>query len=133
MDSVPHRQKYKTSSTLLCINFDRQATLCKRHTMLVVNKLSYHKNPKNFTLKSKHGTTEWKESTRPLHAIASCHCIILHPPKLHATQAASLRLAPSSSVFCTEFTSLRIKCLMAPTFSALAASRMSRPRIHSKM
>ena len=62
--------------------------------------------------------------SRPLHAIAS--------PKFQGDQATSLRLVPSSSVFCTEFTSLRIKCLMAPTLFSLAASRMSRPRIPFK-
>ena len=46
-----------------------------------------HKNPrnqKNSTLKSKHGTTKWNESTpghcMPLHHV---NCITLHPPKLH--------------------------------------------------
>ena len=41
-------------------------------------------------------------------------------------------LVPSSSVFCREFTSLRLKCLMAPTLFCLAASRMSQPQIPFK-
>ena len=73
-----------------------------------------------------------RKYSRPLHVIASCYYIILHPPKLQGTQATSLRLVPPSSVFCTEFTSLRIKCLMAFTLFSLAASRMSRPRIPFK-
>ena len=61
-----------------------------------------------------------------------CHCIISHPRKIQSTQATSLRLVPSSFVFRTEFTSLRIKCLIALTLFSLAASRMSRPRIPFK-
>ena len=55
------------------------------------------------------------------------HCIISHPPKLQGAQATSLRSVPSSCVLCTEFSSLRIKCLMAPSLFSLAASRMSWP------
>ena len=90
-------------------------------------------NHKNSTFMSEHCHNKMERKySRPLHAIASCHCITLHPPKPQGTQATSLRPVPSSSVFCTEFTSLRRKCLMAPTLFSLAASRMSWPRIPFK-
>ena len=91
---------------------------------------NYHKNPKNSTFKSKHGTTKWNETT-PGHWMPLHH--VIASPNLQGDQATtSLSPVPSSSVFCTEFTSLRIKCLMAPTLFSLAASRMSRPRIPFK-
>ena len=91
---------------------------------------NYHKNPKNSTFKSKHGTTKWNETT-PGHWMPLHH--VIASPNLQGDQATtSLRPVPSSSVFCMEFTSLRIKCLMAPTLFSLAASRMSRPRIPFK-
>ena len=119
------------------INFHTLASFWKRQVPIsagciqIENCHKNHRSHKKSTSKSKHGTTKWNEST-PVHVIASCYCIILHPPKLQGTQATSLRLVPASSVFCTEFTSLRIKCLMAFTLFSLAASRMSRPRIPFK-
>ena len=96
---------------------------------------NYHKNHqnqkdhKNFAFKSKHGTTKRNEST-PGHCLPLHHVIV--SPNLQGVQATSLRPLPFSSVFCREFTSLRIKCRMAPTLFSLAASKMSRPRIPFK-
>ena len=90
---------------------------------------NYHKAHKNSTFRPNHGTTKWNEITHG-------HCMPLHvviaSPKLQDDQATSLRLLPCLSVFCTEFTSLRIKCLMAPSLFSSVASRMSRPRIPFK-
>ena len=79
--------------------------------------------------KSNRGTTKWNEST-PGHCIPLHH--VIASPNLQGDQAKSLRPVPSSSVFCREFMSMRIKCLMAPTLFSLAAFRMSRPRIPFK-
>ena len=79
------------------------------------------RNPPSMILQVKawHNKIELKYS-RPF---ACPYVMSLH--QIASTKPASLRLVPSSSVFCTEFTSLRTKCLMAPTLFSLAASRMS--------
>ena len=73
------------------INFHGPASLCKNITSLLTHPYqcwlyaNCHQNPRNqknsIQVKSWHNKMERKYS-RPLHAIASCHCITLQSPKV---------------------------------------------------
>ena len=127
--SLIHQQKWKTSWPVYyhpLFNFHRPASLFKRHISisagLYTHRRTIHRNPANhmiFTFKLMHSTTKWNKN-HPGHGASNCIMSSHHV-------IASLRSVPSSCVLCTEFTSLRIKCLTAPSLFSLAASSMSRP------